>query len=316
MRALKRLKQGPPRCNYPAINHLFSFAALCALTLGNPSPLQAGDGSSPAVPQSNANAGDRFGLFDGLDRRSSYGTGLFPEPFLVDDSDLEVNEFRLDWLQSGARSSHSSFGRVELEKGFGELTVELEVPYQRDSDGGEVVEGMSNVNLGARYPLYQYVGRSGDVDTTFGVGIEFGIPTHSSQSKNAEIVPKVFNDTKAGPFTLQTVIGYSALYGGGPERGVQTVEYGLVLGCPIPHQLAPIPNLQQLIPVFELQGSSQINKSAVDRTALLGNIGFRANLKAIGRFQPRLGLGYVFPMNDGARNDLHWGVFTSLVFDF
>jgi hypothetical protein len=40
------------------------------------------------------------------------------------------------------------------------------------------------------------------------------------------------------------------------------------------------------------------------------------NLKAIGRIQPRLGFGYFFPMNQGARQDVHSGIITSLVFEF
>src|ERR1700677_2431634 len=39
----------------------------------------------------------RYGIWDALDKRSVYGQGVFPEPFLVDDSDGEVNEGRLDW---------------------------------------------------------------------------------------------------------------------------------------------------------------------------------------------------------------------------
>jgi hypothetical protein len=39
-------------------------------------------------------------------------------------------------------------------------------------------------------------------------------------------------------------------------------------------------------------------------------------MDSIGPVQPRLGLGYVFPINDGAREELHWGIFTSLVFEY
>ena len=41
-------------------------------------------------------ANTRYGWFNGLDHRSSYGQGVYPEPFLVDDSDLETGELRLD----------------------------------------------------------------------------------------------------------------------------------------------------------------------------------------------------------------------------
>jgi hypothetical protein len=49
----------------------------------------------------------RYGFFNWLDHRSSYGQGVYSEPFLVDDSDLEVNEARLDWLHTEARAQQS-----------------------------------------------------------------------------------------------------------------------------------------------------------------------------------------------------------------
>ncbi len=51
-------------------------------------------------------------------------------------------------------------------------------------------------------------------------------------------------------------------------------------------------------------------------SSLLGNAGLRFNLKAIGRVQPRPGIGFVFPMNSGARQETAWGVIASLVFQF
>src|SRR6185437_1429960 len=75
----------------------------------------------------------RYGVFGLLDSRSMYGKGVFPEPFLVDDSDLETNEFRLDWLHQQGKGQQTNGMRVELEKGFGPVTVELEVPYEYDT---------------------------------------------------------------------------------------------------------------------------------------------------------------------------------------
>ena len=50
--------------------------------------------------------------------------------------------------------------------------------------------------------------------------------------------------------------------------------------------------------------------------SVLGNAALRVNLKAIGRVQPRLGLGFVFPLDQNAHTDVHCGVFTSLVFEY
>ena len=112
----------------------------------------------------------RYGIFDALDKRSVYGLGVFPEPFLVDDSDGETDEGRLDLIHTGCPGNqHTDYLHGELEKGFGLLTLELETAYERDSSSGEIAEGMDNVDLGARYPFYQWVSRDGDIDNTFGL---------------------------------------------------------------------------------------------------------------------------------------------------
>ena len=140
----------------------------------------------------------RYGLFNGLDHRSWYSQGNFPEPFLVDDSGLEINEARLDWLHTRANSQQSDIASVEVEKGFGLLTLELRVPYERDASAGEVSQGVGNIEVGARHPFYQFVSASGFFDTTVGAAMEVGIPVNSAVSKNTEVVPKIFNDLRVG----------------------------------------------------------------------------------------------------------------------
>ena len=258
----------------------------------------------------------RYGLFNWLDSRSIYGQDVFPEPFLVDDSDLETGEARLDWLHIEAGSSKSDLVTAEVEKGFGLMTLELEIPYERDTGTGRTAQGFDNIDLGARYPFYQWVSQNGFVDSTFGAGIEVGIPTDSTVSKNAELVPKVFDDLKVGDFTLQSIFGYSTLFGPGDDGGLQTFEYGFVFGYTIPHDKLPLPDVEQLIPFLELAGETELNKDQPGHNSLLGDAGLRLNLKAIGRVQPRPGIGFVFPMDSGAREGTHWGVITSLVFEF
>lgn len=277
----------------------------------------ADDQATPASGSGSAAPDTRYGLFDGLDHRSWYSQGDFPEPFLVDDSGLEINEARLDWLHTKTGAQHSDIVTAEVEKGFGNLTLEIEVPYERDADSGTVAQGIGNIDLGARYPFYEYVSRSAFFDTTFGGAIEVGIPASSAISINPEFVPKVFNDTKIGNhFTAQSIFGWSTLTGGGEEGGLQTFESGITLGWAIQHSELPLPGVQQLIPMFELVGETPMNKDDSGNTSLLGNACFRVNLKAIGRVQPRLGFGYLFPINNNERADVHNGIVTSLVFEY
>ena len=149
-----------------------------------------------------------------------------------------------------------------------------------------------------------------------GVAVEAGIPTGSEISQNAELVPKLFNDLKMGDFTLQSVLGYSTLFGPGPDGGLQTFEYGFVFGYTIPHRILPIPTVQEFVPVFELVGETKLNQDNPGQNSILGTAGLRLNLKAIGPVQPRPGIGFVFPINETARDDTNWGVIVSLVFQF
>jgi hypothetical protein len=283
--------------------------------------LRAQDAAPPSSAATSTNdvpsAETRYGLFDWLDSRSGYGQGAFPEPFLVDDSDEEINEARLDWFHTETSGQQNDFGTLEVEKGFGTVTLEIELHYERDAVEDEVTRGFDNIDLGGRLPIYQFVSENGFVDTTFGAGIEAGIPVNSAVSKNAELVPKVFDDLRLGDhFTLQSIFGWSKLYGSGDEGGLETFEYGFDFGWTIRHQDLPLPGVQQLIPVLELSGGTELNKDTPGQNSLLANLAMRANLDTIGGVQPRLGFGFVLPVDHGAREDQRWGIFTSLVFEY
>jgi hypothetical protein len=285
-----------------------------------PDPKEVKSSADASITPPEVNT--RYGIWDALDKRSVYGQGVFPEPFLVDDSDGETDEGRLDWLHTGGPNNmHSDNIHGELEKGFGMLTLELETAYERDSEAGEISEGMDNIDLGARYPFYQWVSRDGDIDNSVGVAMEVGLVTHTQISHNWEIVPKIFDDLKFENFTLQSILGYSTLVGDGgsngeTDGGIQNFEYGFVFGYTIDHDVLPLPGIQQLIPVLELSGSRQMNKDEHGDDNLVGDVGFRANLDTMGGVQPRLGIVFVFPVDYGARQDQSWGIDTSLVFEY
>ena len=92
--------------------------------------------------------------------------------------------------------------------------------------------------------------------------MEAGIPVNSAVSKNSEFAPEIFNDLRLGKhFSLQSVFGYSTLFGGGNDGGLQTFEYGFDFGYTIPHSELPLPGVQQFIPMFELAGETELNKA-------------------------------------------------------
>ena len=92
--------------NVSVIVCICAFAA-GAVTLKAQEPVALSFPAAAATSVSSTNT--RHGLFNWLDSRSAYGVGVFPEPFLVDDSDLEPNEFRLDWLHSRGPDQHSDY---------------------------------------------------------------------------------------------------------------------------------------------------------------------------------------------------------------
>ena len=283
-------------------------------------PASAMAGTGPAAVSSlpvDLASDTRYGCCDLLDRRSTYAGGVFPEPFLVDDTVLETDEFRLDWLRTWAHGQRCDVAKAELEKGFGLLTLELELPFEQTRTDGQTVRGLGNINVGARHPIYQFVSDDGFVNSTVGAAVEVGFPTGSQVSSNTEFVPKIFNDLSLGRhFTIQSLLGVSTLYGGGADGGSQAVEYGLVFGYAISQRDLPLPGIRQLVPVLELQGVGALNKAAAGSNSLLGNLAIRANLSPLGDVQPRIGLGYVFPIGQEAHQGVSAGLIVSLVFEY
>ena len=300
-----------------AVAHL--LGVLSAITLVHAAA--GADDQAPPIPASATNStgapDTRYGLFNWLDHRSAYAQEVFPEPFLVDDMALEDNELEFTWLHTKGSGQQSDIGSVEIQKGFGLLTLQAEVPYERNVSPDQTAHGIGNIELGARYPLYQFVSADRFVDATFGAAMAGGIPADSTVSRNAEWVPQIFNDLRLGDhFTVQSVLGWSTLFGGGEDGGLRTFEYGFSFAYALPHRELPLPGVQQFIPMFELVGETELNKEDPGQNSLLGDIGFRAKFNPIGEAQPGLGLGWVFPVDSGARAELHWGFIVSLIFEF
>ena len=57
-------------------------------------------------------------------------------------------------------------------------------------------------------------------------------------------------------------------------------------------------------------------ENVLDVATGTGNVALRANFNPIGRVIPKLGVGFVFPLTEVAHQETHWGIFTSLVFEY
>jgi hypothetical protein len=114
-----------------------------------------------ATADTNITMAADTGIFGGLDHRSAYFQDFFPQPLLVDDTGLEEGELEFASLHTQASGQHSDIVSAGAQKSFGLLTFELAVPYERDVGDGAVAQGIGNISLGARYPLYQMVSSAG-----------------------------------------------------------------------------------------------------------------------------------------------------------
>ena len=275
----------------------------------------AEDEPVPAV--ASTNGAPSYGLFGWLDRRSMYTQDVFPEPFLIDDMAYEDNEIELTWLHTRAPGQQTDIAGAEYKTGIGLLTLQLQVPYDWLSDSDDSARGVGSIQMEARYPLYQYVSSDRYIDSTFGLSMEGDLPVRRAISPNAELDPQIFNDLKLGNYsTVQTVLGYSTLLGTGEQGGVQSFEYGVSLAYAITRHDFHIPGVDQLIPMLELSGETGLNKEEAGQNNLEGDAGFRVLFNPVGECRPGFGAAFVFPVDGGARQELHWGFILSTTFEF
>ncbi len=282
--------------------------------------------AASAAAEDNSAADTHYGWFGLLDHRSQYGQFWFPEPFRMDETDVD-NEVRFDWIHQAGHGKVTDDSRIEIEKAFGVTTFELEIPYHYETvtttdplsgaTSKERTRGVGNIEISVRRPIYQFVSSNSFFDNTVGVGLELGLPTNSPVSQNTEGVAKVFDALRLGEhFSLQTMGGFSLLMGPGDAGGTQTFEYGVVAGYNIARKDLALPHIEQLIPILELKGETGLKGENAGQNNLTGTIGLRANFDAIGSLQPRIGIGYVFPIDKAASNDFKWGIVTSIVFEY
>jgi hypothetical protein len=115
----------------------------------------------------------RFGLLDVFDHRSGYYADCFPQALLLDDTGLEPEgELELSYLRTEAGGQRSDSFGAEIQGSIDLLTFEVGVPYERNSDDGDVSEGIGNIEVNLRCPVYQLVSPGGFFDDTVGAGMQ------------------------------------------------------------------------------------------------------------------------------------------------
>jgi hypothetical protein len=308
------------------MNKSFSIVLVATLVAAWSRPVRADSDDAPATRCGSC-------LFSTLDSRSKYYGDSFPEPFRVEDTTLN-NELRFDWEHDENRGAIGNVMSAEVQKSVGIVTLEIQAPYlintssgnstDRGGDADDAVvgssgrhraQGFGDIELAARLPLLQYVSSSSLVDNSVGFNLDCGIPTNTVVGKNAELSPGVFDDLAIGNhFTLQTLFSFTHTFGS-YSAGRGSFAYGLAFGYAIEDEEFAIPRVERLIPMLELVGNTTLDGRLAGHDALTGTAGLRAEFKPIGSIQPTFGVGYIFPIDSGGREQTRWGLFTSLTFE-
>lgn len=312
----------PPACIFChlkfGINSVAKVVSTLLVVVGLQLTATADGDDIPTATNSWTSQNARFGLFDWLDHRSGYYQDSFPQALIVDDTSLEPKgELELSYLHTAAGSQHSDVMSAEFQKSIELVTLELEVPYERIADSDGAAKGIGDVEFHARCPVYQYVSGHGFFDSTLGPIGGVGIPVYSRVSRNTELEGGLFDDVKLGDhFTVQTVLEYDKVFGGGADGGAEEFDYGLVFAWRVSHHEMPLPGIERFTPMFEVAGDLGLNQDEAGQNSVLGSMGFRVDFRSIGGLEPSLALSYVFPMSSAARDEVHWGIAMNFTIGF
>ena len=234
------------------------------------SPIVLFADADDAVPTTNELA--NFGPFESAQSPQQVLSGLVSrEAFRVEDTTIN-NEVRFDWQHDEGRGSTHSLITAEIQKSVGIVTFEIQVPYiintglQMDAgdnpSGNDHVEGIGNIQLAARVPVYQYVSKSGFFDNSIGINFEVGVPSNSRLAKTTELAPGIFDDLAIGErFNIQALFTFDSLLGSKSARST-SFEYGLAFGYIIEDEDFALPRIERLIPILELIGETALDGPA------------------------------------------------------
>jgi hypothetical protein len=279
---------------------------------------------APVTSSPSSIASDRY-FFDLLDHRSSYGNDFFPDPFIGPEFDSE-RQIELDYLHGekhGIRDNEidagfqwNVFGQTTIAGEFGwesEHHIPLHSGADGESDEPGNSNGLENVDLAIYHPLFQYISKSALLDYTAAARLDLAIPTRTPVSgTDLQLTPFLGHMLRIGDhMSLEAWTGVQFTIA--PHQTDQLI-YGLSLGYQLFHEQLPLPFTEKLTPILELDGQSPLSSQGQD--ALFGVAGVELTFARVGGLNPHLEIGYQFPLDQGARDELQWGIITELFLEF
>jgi hypothetical protein len=282
------------------------------------------DKQQPASSPSSNQASNRY-FFGLLDHQSSYGKDFFPDPFLGPEFDSE-QQVELDYLHGEKRGVRND----EIDAGIqwnviGQLTVAGEFGWDSEHQAGipggtsgddaekEGGSGFENVDLAVYHPVFQNVSQDGLFDYTAAARLDIGVPTRTPVSgDDVQLTPYLGQLLRVGDHV--SVEAWTGAQFTIAPRQVNQLIYGGLLGYELSHDQLPVPLTERVTPNLEFDGQTPFSGGGQD--ALFGVGGVDINFKSIGEVQPTLQVGYEFPVDQGARDQLHWGIVAEFLLEF
>ncbi len=260
-----------------------------------------------------------------LDHRSSYGRDFFPDPFLGPEFDAE-RQLELDYLHSEKRGVRNDeidagfqwniFGQMTIAGEFGwdsEHQINIHTGAGGEGDDNPNSRGFENVDLAIYHPLFQYVSTDDFFDYTAIARLGVGIPTRTAASgTDLQLTPFLGHLLRIGNhISLEAWSGIQFTIA--PHQTDQLI-YGASLGYQISREQLPLPFIEKLTPIIELDGQSSLSSQGQD--ALFGVAGADVNFRSLGQFDPHVEIGCQLPIDQGARDELRWGIITEVFVEF
>jgi hypothetical protein len=282
---------------------------------------------SGTLPTTDASSGRYF--FGLLDHRSSYGKDFFPDPFLGPEFDIE-KQLEFDYGHGEKRGYRND----EIDAGFqwnvvGQLMVAGDFGWSNQHDSGSVGDsggddgggsatnsngsGVDDVTLAVYHPVFQYVSEDGSFDYTAAARLDVDIPTHTPVSgTDVLLTPYLGQLIRLGDHvSVETWTGSQFTIA--PHQTTQFI-YGGSLGYALPHSQLPLPFTESTTPLIELDGQTAFSGAGQD--SLFGVAGFAWEMKVSGDVQPAIEIGYQFPLDQGAGDQLDWAIVASFFLQF
>lgn len=309
----------------PQTSQAISFPASHALFLDDDDdddrrkPATAPTHSTPAM------SGTSRYFFGLLDSRSSYGHDFFHDPFLGPEFDSE-RQIELDYLHGEKRGLVND----EVDAGFqwnvvGQLMIAGEFGWESqraallpggavgDDDEPGSFSGLESVDLAIYHPILQFVSADDSVDYTACLRLDFGIPTRTRASTgDLQLTPYLGQLLRIGRHvSIETWTG--GAFSIAPHQ-TDPFVYGVSIGYELFHEQVPLPFTEKLTPIVELDGQTPFSNRGQD--AVFGVSGFDFHGRSVGAMDPHLEVGYQFPLDQGARNQLRWGIVAQLFLEF